>query len=458
MANKASINFKDYGLEPVEEETPIAQENPNYQSYGLTAVDDSKAPSTGSNVQATIDLLKKMPGMVGGVGQVADVAQRVPGAIGQVGQDVWNVAKAIPGAATKAYGDIPKDIDFLKEAFPAAWEMIKNNPAQAAKNVGAGAVEFGGRVSRVPPALADYLAHIGMIKPETAQAMPRPFSEQEVSGAMDQFVGDTENKGGQLLRGALRNADLVSGGAKLASLANPLKLTDKALAKEIVKTEGAQVGKHSSMYDSIWNEARRSGFNNVPADLQNLSDKLGVIEKYKTPREYQALHDFILDPTLENAQKAQSDMGQIARKMEEKSRGSSLTTEEKSVYEAAKGAEKHIEQNMFKDAKGNVNQDLQDKYQKVTQSYRENVVPYKYNTDIQAFKNREMLAKELMARLKGGEFRAKKGSAHPRIAIKELLKPLGVGVGVVGGGSYLLDLLKRNRETGFSGGESNGGK
>lgn len=458
MVNKGNVNFKEYGLDPVEEETPIAEEKPNFQNYGLSSVDEGQAPTGGNNVDATLQLLKQMPGMAGGLGQVADVARRVPGAIGQVGQDIMNVGKAIPGAATKAYGEIPKDIDFLKEAFPAAWEMIKNNPAQAAKNVGAGSAEFLGKVSRVPPALADYLAHIGMIKPETAKAMPRPFSEQEVTGAMDKFVGDTENKGGQLLRGIPRNADMVYGGAKVASLINPLKLTDKTLAKEIVKTEGKQVEKHSGMYNSIWDEAQKSGFNQVPADLQNLSDKLSTIEKYKTPREYQSLHDFILDPTLQNAQKAQSDMGQIARKMEEKSRGSSLTTEERSVYEAAKGAEKHIESNMFKDAKGNVNQGLQDKYQKVTQSYRENVVPYKYNTDIQAFKNREMLAKELMSKLKGGEFRAKKGGAHPRITVRELLKPLGYGVGGYAGGSYLLDLLKRSRDNGFSGGESNGGK
>ncbi len=451
MANKPSINFKDFGLEPVDEETSTIQENPNYKEYGLSPVEGNSS----SNMKTIMNMMQYLPGAAG---VAAKISNKIPNAVGQIGKDIWSSAKAIPPAATKAYGEIPQDIDFLKEAFPAAWEMINNDPKLAAKNLGAGGVELAGKVSRIPPALVDYLAHIGMIKPETAQAMPRPFSEQEVSQGMDKFVGDTENKGGQLLRGAGRNADLLYGGTKLASLANPLKLTDKALAKEIVKTEAAQIGKHDLMYDSIWNEAQRSGFNNVPADMQKLSDKLSVIEKYKTPREYQSLEDFIMSPTLENAQKAQSDMGQIARKMEEKSRGGSLTKEERSVYESAKEAEKHIENNMFKDAQGNTNKALQDQYKKVTKSYRENVVPYKYNTDIQAFKNREMLAKELMTRLKGGEFRAKKGSAHPRIRIKELLKPVGYGVVGYLSGSYLLDLLKRSRDNGFSGGNSNGGQ
>ncbi len=385
------------------------------------------------------------------------IISRVPGAVGTVASDVWDVAKAIPGAAVKAYGEIPQDIDFLKQAFPAAYEMIKNNPKEAAKNLGAGAVEFGGRVSRIPPALVDYLAHIGMIKPETAAEFPRPFSEKEVKGSMDKFVGNNENKGGQLLRGALRNADLVSGGAKLASLANPLKLTSKSLAKEIVNTEGKQIEKHTALYNHLWGEAEKTGFNQVPINEKLLSDKFTLLDKYKTPKEIQSLEDFILTPTLENAQKAQSDMGIISRALYDKSKKSSLTSEERATYDAAKEAEKHIESNMFKNAKGEINQNLQKQYKHVSNSYRENVVPYKYDTHIQEFKNKDILAKQLINHLKGGGFRAKKGSAHPRLAIRELLKPLSIGAVGLAGTSYLMDLLKQNRSSGFSGGSSNGG-
>lgn len=377
-----------------------------------------------------------------------------------VASDLWNTAKAIPSTLTKAYGEIPKGIDFLKESIPAAYEMIKENPKEAAKNMGAGGIELAGRASNIPPALVDYLQHIGMIKPETAKAFRRPFSNEEVSQTMDKLIGENENKGGKLLRGLVRNVPEETGIGKAVSIFNPLKLGAEAMAKEITNTEKKQIAKHTEKYNSIWDEAQRSGFNNVPIDAQKLSDKLSVIEKYKTPREYQSLEDLILNPTLAKAQSAQSDMGHIARALEEKSRKGSLTTEEKATFEAAKTAEKHIEENMFKDIQGNVNKKLQDQYKNVSSSYRKNVVPYKYNTDIQAFKNREMLAKELMAKLKGGEFRAKKGSAHPRIAAKEMLTPLGLIAGGGLGADYALrkvleEINNRNNSSAFSG--NNGG-
>jgi hypothetical protein len=76
---------------------------------------------------------------------------------------------------------------------------------------------------------------------------------------------------------------------------------------------------------------------------------------------------------------------------------------------------------------GNLNEPLQDKYKKLTKSYRENVVPYKYNKAIQDFKAQEMLPKELVNALSRGEFAAKKGSKHRAIGIRNNLGPLSLG-------------------------------
>ena len=146
------------------------------------------------------------------------------------------------------------------------------------------------------------------------------------------------------------------------------------------------------------------------------------------------------DPTIRNAQKAQSDMGIIHRQLEKKSRSGSLTSEEQSIYKAAHEAEKHIESNMFKNTSGNINNALQNKYQKLTKSYRQNVVPYKYNQAIQKYKAGESLPEELVNALSKGEFAAKKGSKHKAIGIRNNLPGIataGSGLGALGGLEYL---------------------
>src|ERR1022692_3246210 len=69
--------------------------------------------------------------------------------MGNVAKDVWNVAKEAPGVIAKGIGDIPNDIDYLKEKVPQALSLIEENPKQAGKAVLAGAGEFAGKVSRI---------------------------------------------------------------------------------------------------------------------------------------------------------------------------------------------------------------------------------------------------------------------------------------------------------------------
>lgn len=364
-----------------------------------------------------------------------NVLNRLWPAAKNVGNDIWGALKASPKAAVDLAKAAPGYVDYLKQNIPAAGSLIKNDPASAGKEAVAGLADMGHSALNIPSALANYLAKIGMIKPETAANVP---AQRDIKEDLSQFVGG-EKPGGDLIRGTFRNSENLIPAGSAVNLLNPLKFTAKGIAKDVVGTEAKQVTKHSKAYDKIWAEADSSGFNKVPANTKLLSDNLSTIEKYKTPREYQSLENFILDPTLQNAQKAQSDMGIMHRKLEEKSRSGSLTSEEQALYKAAHESEKHIEKSMFKNSKGETNDSLQNKYGKLTKSYRENVVPYKYNSDIQAYKNKEMLAKELISRLKRGEFAAKKGSAHPRIAIRDMVGTYGLPASF--GAGYLLKKL-----------------
>lgn len=228
------------------------------------------------------------------------------------------------------------------------------------------------------------------------------------------------------------------GGATLGGFLSGLNLTRPAkAANDVVKEGERQYAISQKQYNKLWDKAENTGHNQVPADMNLLSNNLEFIKKYKTPREYKALETFISKPTLENAQKAQSDMNFISRTLSEKSRAGSLTSEENAMYNAAKEAEKNIEDNMFKNRSGNISDFLKNQYDKITSRYRENVVPYKYNPSIQAFKAKEITPKKLIKELSsGGEFEAKKGHLHPDVMYNNLIKTiLGGGAAAVAGKS-----------------------
>lgn len=357
-------------------------------------------------------------------------------AIPRVGEDLYrggmSFLKSAPGYFEKAKTEVPALFD--------PQSSLRMNPFHADMQGLAGGLEAINQIRQLPKGIANYLSNRLNLLPQSASQFVSNISPKDESQRIQEFFGDPKYRGEALLRGAARNAFNIMGAKEVGSLLNPLNLTAKSIAKDVLKEEGRQVRAHSNAYNEIWDKAEKSGFNEVPVDQNRLHNNLLTISKYKTPREFKSLANMINEPSLQNAQKAQSDMGIIHRKLEEKSRSGSLTSEERAVYDAARDAEKHIEENMFKNKVGDLNEPLQHQYSELTKSYRENVVPYKYNRDIQAFKNREMLADELVNSLSRGEFAAKKGGAHPALKIRNMLKPTNLaGLGAAGVSGWLLN-------------------
>lgn len=325
--------------------------------------------------------------------------------------------------------DMPDYYNSAKTEIPGAWKSLVQNPGRAASQFGAGITEMGHNLLNTPRELADYASNrLNLLPQEYANKVPY---QQDISQDINNVFGEPKSPGEKLIRGTGRNALNLTGATGLSQTLNPLNLTAKNIAEDVLATQNKQVKSHTKRYNKIWDEAEKTGFNKVPVDQQLLSDNLSTIEKYKTPKEYQSMEDFILNPTLQNAQKAQSDMGIMHRKLEEKSRSGSLNSEEQALYKAALESEKHIEQHMFKNTAGKANDALQKKYKELSGSYRQNVVPYKYNRDIQNYKAQEILPNELVNKLSRGEFAAKKGSKHKAIGIRNKLGPLSIG-GTVG--------------------------
>lgn len=351
------------------------------------------------------------------------------------GMDLLN---AIAGQQEK----IPHYISYLMENVPAAAKTLTTHPLHAMGQMAAGATELGHGILNFPHNLNEYTEKLKLSPPGSAQDIPY---QKDISSEISQAFGEPKYQGEELIRGAVRNLPSVYGGGKALNVLNPLRYTEKNIVKGVLKEEKKQVASHTKQYNNIWKEADQSGYNSVPVDMNKLTQDFDFIKKYKTPREYGGLQKFMQNPTLENAQRAQSDMNAISRALEEKSRSGSLLSEETSLHSAAKSAEEHIESNMFKNAQGNVNKPLKDKYDTLTSSYRENVVPYKYNPDIQDYKSKDITRSQLVERLKKGPFAARKGYEHPELfrqdTMKKALGALGIG-GSTAAGLTLFDLFR----------------
>lgn len=348
----------------------------------------------------------------------------------------FRIGEDVARGAYNFVKDIPKYYEAAKTEVPGAISLLATNPRHAASQGAAGVAELGQNIFNLPHDAVNYATNRLNLIPQSVNQKVQMGRMPDSSEQINQTFGRPDEQGENLIRGLGRNVLNLIAGGKAANVLNPANLTAKSIAKDVLNTEKKQIGIHSKAYNQIWNEAEKTGFNAVPVDSNILNRNLDVISKYKTPKEYESLNKLINDPTLENAQRAQSDMGHISRGLEDRSRRGSLTSEEKAVYDAAQQTEKHIQENMFKDKSGQTNEMLQKKYGDVTKSYRENVVPYKYNPQIQAYKNKELLAKELVNSLSRGEFAAKKGGAHPAIGIRNALADhpylSGAGLGTLG--------------------------
>lgn len=227
----------------------------------------------------------------------------------------------------------------------------------------------------------------------------------------------------------------------------PMKLTLKNIAKKILESSNKEKLYHETQYNRLWKTAEKAGIKNVKVNPKEINLE-GLIENRANSKYIRPLERFMANPTLENAQTAQSDLGKLIRSPQLSKEV--LGSEEQAVKNYAIKAQKHIKDMMFKNEKGELNQELKNTYDKITSSYKENRIPYK-DKYITKFSKDEMTAKQLIPKLKNREFMAKKGAAHPEIERRDLAiqlaKSLGLPVSIASafglglGGNYLINKL-----------------
>lgn len=343
--------------------------------------------------------------------------------------------KAIPRMwedATKAgfnfIKDIPGYVESAKTEAPGALNVLKNHPLHAAGQAGAGLAEFGQSLLNLPKGIADYASNRLNILPKSVAEHVPSIGDQ--SSNIDSAFGQEQYPGDALLRGLGRNAFNIAGAGKIASAINPLNLTSKSIAKDIIKTSEQNKNIYGEKYKNFFNEAENSGVGNA---LYDTNIDLATIKKYSPNKSISGIVDFVKNPTLQSAHNAKSDLLKIQRELDKKT---TLNSAERKQGKAVKNAIAELQNNMFKYDAGNIHHGLLDKYNQIQQGYSSEVVPYK-NKDINAFKRKEISARELINRLSHGEFMAKRGEFHPALKYRKLVKPALIGAGALGVGNKL---------------------
>lgn len=351
--------------------------------------------------------------------------QALAQAPGKIYEDFYN-------AVTKFGKKIPDYYEASKTEIPGIFSSFKNDPFHATAQQYAGLAELGQNVFNSPHNLINYLSsRLNLVPEDFNKIVQMGRMPDDTQQFINQRFGEPNQPGEKLLRGLSRNALNLVGAKGAASMINPMNLSSYGIARNVLKETQNQIDKHSKKYNNIWTKAEKSGFNQVPIDKNLLTSNHSLIDKFYPEKSTDSLKTFLEKPTLQNAQSAQSDIGNLKRVLEDKSKTAPLLETEKSLLNTLSQTEKHIEKNMFKNEKGRINRSLQDNYAKVTDSYRKNVVPYRYNDAIQAYKSKKITAPELVNALSRGEFARQKGFTHPAIKINKLfpyLAPAGIGL------------------------------
>lgn len=263
---------------------------------------------------------------------------------------------------------------------------------------------------------------------------PESKVDSEGKPMVETFLGRMPQSVPQFKIGTPQNEELVKNmiegaagapGVKTVVQA-PMKFSLKNIAKRIIEERNKEKLFHTTQYNRLWDAARKAGIKEVKFNPEEINLK-GLIENRANSKYIRPLERFIKNPTLQNAQTAQSDLGKLINSPQLSKEV--LGSEEQAVKNYASKAQQHIRDMMFRNEKGEVNQGLKNTYDKITSSYEKNVIPYK-DKYITKFAKGKMTEEQLIPKLKEREFMATKGKVHSELGNRDsaikIMKYLGI--------------------------------
>lgn len=299
-----------------------------------------------------------------------------------------------------------------------------------ATDIGYGAGELGGYL------LGGSGAAKGLTKALQASKVPVPASG--MSGILADIlkggaIGGAVSEG---LPGGRLAGSLLGGAFGAAGNVMPSKVGRKVLEGQQRAKEG-----YRATYQNIFNDANASG---VASNLKIPSiNSQAIKEAPGGSKVVKAIDKFKSSPTLENAHKAQSDLGRIAKKLNDYDVRRGLNSLERSALEEALLAQKKIRGSIFQNLSKDEGSNLAQRYQNATLGYARDVGPYLQSRAIQEAAAGQIPAWQLPFRLnpatrQGYMFSQALPGQYPQIPLTNIA---AAGTAGLGAGSALAKYL-----------------
>jgi len=221
----------------------------------------------------------------------------------------------------------------------------------------------------------------------------------------------------------------------LASIARKVPLTAKGIMKQMSKHKKEAIQNAKTEYGGLFNEANQQGLTHVIPPKSAL-DNRAMITANSQSRHNRALNDYIQKPTLENAHWAQSELGSLERHMDAIADKNGLTPTQHKTLKAVKKARADIKKEMFSENALGSNPELGQKYQDLSNKYREEVVPYTRLEELTETEKKKMLPKNAVNKLlKDDQFMIELSRRYPGLFLHTPgAKSVGKGALKVGAG------------------------
>jgi hypothetical protein len=121
----------------------------------------------------------------------------------------------------------------------------------------AGSQEMINNLAQLPKGIAEYGANRLNLVPKSVVNAVSAITPEDTTQPINALFGQPTYPGEGLIRGVARNSGNILGAGALVKTLNPLKLTDRGIAKSILNEEKRQMDTHTKAYNSIWDEAKK---------------------------------------------------------------------------------------------------------------------------------------------------------------------------------------------------------
>lgn len=357
-----------------------------------------------------------------------------------------------PMQSQQGIGSIPEDIGNaglnlimkggekvmqLPEEISAAGQQLAEHPisgtGRAAGGILSSLLEGGKQLYNLPLNINTYLGSKGV--PLFKQTMPLAEKLKIGDTGLQKAVMGEQKPGDVLFEDIGAIAPLFMAPETVTSKVPAV--TAKGIMKSLSKEKAKQYGIAKADYRNLFDEASSQGLTHANPSKAITKNQTEII-KNSQPKYHNSFKEYIVNPTIENAHWAQSELGALKRHLDKISQRTGLTPSQIKTYKAVDESRKAIKKAMFSENALGKNPAMAMKYENLGTKYKENVIPYTSLEELSEFEGKRLRpATAVKDLLNNEEFMIQLAKKYPGIFLKKpSVKKLGyaaaAGTGLLG--------------------------